>query len=88
VRPRILVPGLHINATTRALREKVFVTSDESVADRDSFVAVELTNGKKIKDHIEHAIGGYEKMLTVKFLKTKFMEQVGKRIREERAENA
>jgi aconitate decarboxylase len=76
------------NATVRALREKVFVTSDESVADHESFVAVEFADGKKIEVHIENAIGSYEKPLTVEFLKSKFTEQVGKRIGKERAEKA
>jgi aconitate decarboxylase len=66
----------------------VFVTSDELAEDHGSFVAIKSANGNKIEDHIEHAISSYEKPLTVEFLETKFMEQVEKRIKEERVEKA
>jgi aconitate decarboxylase len=76
------------NETIVALRKKVFVTSDETVADHESFVAVEFANGKKIEVHIEEAIGGYKNPLDDVFLKTKFIEQVAKMIGNERAERA
>jgi aconitate decarboxylase len=76
------------NETVKALREKVFVTSDEEVKDHKYFIAVKFANGKKIEAHIEHAISSYEKPLDMEFLKNKFTEQVGKGVGKWRAQKA
>jgi aconitate decarboxylase len=74
--------------TVQDLRKKVFITSDSTVLDREAFVAVEFKGGRKIEVHIENAIGSYDNPLREKFLETKFKEQVGKIIGEERATKA
>lgn len=76
------------NETVIGLREKVSVTSDESVEEHEAFVTVEFGSGKSIELHVEHAIGSYENPLSDDFLKTKFIEQVAKMIGEDRAEKA
>ncbi|KAF2998821.1 hypothetical protein E8E13_002071 [Curvularia kusanoi] len=76
------------NETVVALREKVFVTSDEAVEEHEAFVAVEFEDGKKLEFHVEHTIGSYENPLDETFLKTKFVQQVAERIGEDRAQKA
>ncbi|XP_014562338.1 hypothetical protein COCVIDRAFT_84321 [Bipolaris victoriae FI3] len=76
------------NRTVIALREKVAVTSDEAVEEHEAYVTVEFSGGKKIDLHVEHGLGSYENPLSVEFLRTKFLEQVAKRIGDARAEKA
>ena len=76
------------NTTVIALREKVAVTSDEAVEEHEAYVTVEFAGGRKIELHVEHGLGSYENPLSVEFLRTKFLEQVTKRIGDARAEKA
>jgi 2-methylcitrate dehydratase PrpD len=76
------------NEAVVALREKVFVTSDETVEEHEAFVAVEFEDGKKLEFYVEHTIGSYENPLDEAFLKTKFVQQVAERIGEDRAQKA
>jgi aconitate decarboxylase len=77
-----------LNQTAIALREKVAVTSDEAVEEHEAFVAVEFKDGKKLEFHVQHSKGSYENPLNSTFLETKFVDQVGRRIGQNRAKKA
>lgn len=73
------------NATVIAVREKVHVTSDENVGSPEAFVAAEFADGTKLEVHVENTIGSFENPLETEALKAKFLEQVAKKIGDDRA---
>ncbi|KAL6399583.1 immune-responsive protein 1 [Ilyonectria robusta] len=76
------------NTTVIALREKVHVTSDTTVASHEAYVAVEFEDGTILDVHVEHAIGSEENPLSAEFLQKKFLDHVGAHIGETRAAKA
>jgi aconitate decarboxylase len=76
------------NATVVAMRKKVNVTVDDSVAKAEAYINVAFTDGTTLEKHIEHAKGSIENPLTDAELQKKFMEQVSLAIGKKRAEDA
>jgi aconitate decarboxylase len=76
------------NTTVAKLRKKVYVTSDEAIAEHEALVRVEFSDRTKLEYHVEHALGSFENPLDNEFLRTKFLEQAERRMGQERAENA
>lgn len=76
------------NATVKALRPKVHVTSDTAVGSYAAFVTATFENGQTIEVHVSNTIGSYKNPLKTKDLQAKFLEQVGREIGPERATKA
>lgn len=76
------------NSTVIDLREKVYVTSDDTVEEHEAFVSATFADGTTLDVHVEHTIGSYENSLTADQLKTKFLDQAGTVIRHTEAEQA
>ncbi|KAF6800331.1 MmgE/PrpD family protein [Colletotrichum sojae] len=76
------------NSTVIGLREKVHVTSDDTVEEHEAFVSATFEDGTTLEYHVEHTIGSYENPLTAEQLKVKFLDQVGTAIGDSRAEQA
>ncbi|KAI1827507.1 2-methylcitrate dehydratase PrpD [Xylaria intraflava] len=77
------------NTTTVEFRKKINVTTDDAHFSEDqATVTVEFDDGTTLEKHIEHALGSLENPLTDAQLKTKFLDQVSKRLGEARAERS
>ncbi|KAI1375077.1 2-methylcitrate dehydratase PrpD [Hypoxylon crocopeplum] len=77
-----------LNETVVEMRKLVNVTTDDGVAEDETYVTINFSDGSTIEKYIEHAIGSLENPLTVDDLKTKFMDQVSRQIGSARAEKA
>lgn len=76
------------NSTVIDLREKVHVTSDDTVEEHEAFVSATFADGTTLDVHVEHTIGSYENPLTADQLKAKFLDQAGTVIGDTEAEQA
>lgn len=76
------------NSTVIALREKVQVTSDDTVEEHEAYVSATFADGTTVDVHVEHTIGSYENPLTAEQLKTKFLDQTRTIIGDTKAERA
>ncbi|KAH8590205.1 hypothetical protein B0O99DRAFT_664268 [Bisporella sp. PMI_857] len=73
------------NETVIALRSKVNVTSDATIAEHEAYVAAEFADGTTLDVHVENTIGSFANPLGTEALKTKFLDQVAKMIGDDRA---
>lgn len=86
--PKQFTDEVVLNSTVIGLRDKVSVTSDDTVEEHEAFVSVEFEDGKTIDIHVEHGLGSFENPLSIEQLKDKYIDQVAAVIGEERAQRA
>ena len=55
-----------------ALREKVTVTADPQIREDETYVAIELADGKTLDVHIDHVVGSTEKPMSDRDIQEKF----------------
>ncbi|KAI6093213.1 2-methylcitrate dehydratase PrpD [Hypoxylon rubiginosum] len=77
-----------LNETVVAMRQRVNVTTDNSVAEDQAYVTLTFGDGSTMEKFVEHAIGSLANPLTVEELKTKFIDQASLQIGGERAAKA
>lgn len=72
--PESLEPAVH-DPKMKALRAKITAKADDKVRDDEGFLSIEMQDGTKLEEHIEHCIGGMANPMTDKQLEEKFSSQ-------------